>query len=84
MARFIDHHAKLAVPPADQLDAMRGRVGAGPDEFGVKAHNVHWTKDGEAYCLSEGPDADSVVRSHASIGVPLDQHEVHEITESLV
>ncbi|MGH3041333.1 MAG: hypothetical protein ACRDNG_06305 [Gaiellaceae bacterium] len=36
--------------------------------------------DGEAYCLTEGPDADAVVRSHEAVGVPIGRADVVEVT----
>lgn len=83
MPRFIDHHPQAQVPPAGQLEQMRARIGSGPDDLGVTALNVHWTAGGQAFCLSEGPDAESVVRSHEAVGVPLQRGRVYEIAESL-
>jgi hypothetical protein len=60
------------------------RINAGQaDEHGVKGLNVFLGKDGTAFCLSEAPDADAVIKAHESFGFSLDRKDVVEV-ESVV
>ena len=62
MPKFIDHHEISDVAP-EMAAAIGERIKAGEaDEHGVKGLNVFLGKDGTAFCLSEAPDAGSVVR----------------------
>ena len=82
MPKFMDHHSMPDMPP-EALEMIESRLREGkPDEFGVTAVNVYLGK-GQAFCLTEAPDADAVVRSHVENGVPLDSHDVVEV-ESMV
>jgi Protein of unknown function (DUF4242) len=79
MPTFLDHHA-MPEPTPEMKEGMAERLRSGHvDEHGVKGLNVYLA-DGEAYCLTEGPDADAVVRSHAAVGVPIDRGDVVEVT----
>jgi Protein of unknown function (DUF4242) len=49
----------------------------------VKGLNVFLGKDGTAFCLSEAPDADAVIKAHESFGFSLDRKDVVEV-ESVV
>ena len=83
MPKFIDHHEMRDVAP-EMAEGIAERIKAGqPDEHGVKGLNVFLGKDGTAYCLSEAPDADAVVRAHEGVGFPLDRSDVVEV-ESVV
>jgi|Tabmets5t2r1_1033131.scaffolds.fasta_scaffold25145_2 Protein of unknown function (DUF4242) len=79
MPMFLDHHA-MPEPTPEMKEGMAERLRSGSvDEHGVKGLNVYLA-DGEAYCLTEGPDADAVVRSHAALGLPIDRGDVVEVT----
>jgi hypothetical protein len=79
MPMFLDHHA-MPAPTPEMKEGMAERLRSGSvDEHGVKGLNVYLA-DGEAYCLTESPDADAVVRSHAALGVPIDRGDVVEVT----
>jgi hypothetical protein len=79
MPMFLDHHV-MPEPTAEMKEGMAERLRSGSvDEHGVKGLNVYLA-DGEAYCLTESPDADAVVRSHAALGVPIDRVDVVEVT----
>jgi Protein of unknown function (DUF4242) len=79
MPTFLDHHA-MPAPTPEMKEGMAERLRSGRiDEHGVKGLNVYLA-DGEAYCLTEGPDADAVVRSHAAVGVSIDRGDVVEVT----
>jgi hypothetical protein len=83
MPKFIDHHEMREVAP-EMAEGIAERIKAGqPDEHGVKGLNVFLGKDGTAYCLSEAPDADAVVKAHQAVGFALDRADVVEV-ESVV
>ena len=79
MPKFIDHHEMRDVAP-ELADGIAKRIKAGqPDEHGVKGLNVFLGKDGTAFCLSEAPDAESVVKAHQAYGFSLDSADVVEV-----
>jgi hypothetical protein len=83
MPKFIDHHEMRDVAP-EMAEGIAERIKAGEaDEHGVKGLNVFLGKDGTAYCLSEAPSADAVVKAHEAVGFPLDRSDVVEV-ESVV
>jgi hypothetical protein len=76
---FIDHHEMSDVAP-EMAATIGERIKAGEaDEHGVKGLNVFLGKDGTAFCLSEAPDADAVVKAHEAYGFPLSQSDVVEV-----
>jgi hypothetical protein len=78
MPTFLDHHA-MPDPSPEMLDGMAQRLRAGAaDEHGVTGLNVYLA-EGEAYCLTDAPDADAVVRSHEAVGVPIRRDEIVEV-----
>jgi hypothetical protein len=83
MPKFIDHHEMRDVAP-EMAEGIAERIKAGEaDEHGVKGLNVFLGKDGTAYCLSEAPSPDAVVKAHEAVGFPLDRSDVVEV-ESVV
>jgi Protein of unknown function (DUF4242) len=79
MPTFLDHHA-MPQPSPEMKEGMAERLRSGRvDEHGVKGLNVYLAK-GQAYCLTEGPDADAVVRSHEAVGIPISRADVVEVT----
>jgi hypothetical protein len=83
MPKFIDHHEMRDVAP-EMAAGIAERINAGQaDEHGVKGLNVFLGKDGTAFCLSEAPDADAVIKAHESFGFSLDRKDVVEV-ESVV
>ena len=40
------------------------------DPFGVKPVNMYAAADGQAYCVTEAPDAEAIRKSHQAAGVP--------------
>jgi Protein of unknown function (DUF4242) len=76
---FIDHHEMSDVAP-EMAAAIGERIKAGEaDDHGVKGLNVFLGKDGTAFCLSEAPDADAVVKAHQAYGLSLDSADVVEV-----
>jgi hypothetical protein len=83
MPTFIDHHEMRDVAP-EVAEGIAARIEAGEeDEHGVKGLNVFLGKDGTAFCLSEAPDADAVVKAHEAVGFELSRSDVVEV-ESVV
>jgi len=79
MPKFIDHHVMTDVAP-ELAAGIAERIKSGEaDEHGVKGLNVFLGKDGTAYCLSEAPDAESVVKAHSAVGFELDATDVVEV-----
>jgi hypothetical protein len=79
MPKFIDHHEMSDVAP-EMAAAIGERIKAGEaDEHGVKGLNVFLGKDGTAFCLSEAPDAEAVVKAHQAYGFSLDSADVVEV-----
>lgn len=80
MAKFIDHHASMPNLPPEAAEGIAERIRSGQkDEFGVQGLNVFLGKNGEAFCLSEAPDADAVVKAHEAAGFPLSRSDVVEV-----
>ena len=66
MPTFLDHHAMGPSLPPEAKEGIADQIKAGTaDQFGVRGLNVFLTGSGEAYCLSEAPDADAVVKSRS-------------------
>jgi hypothetical protein len=83
MPKFIDHHEMRDVAP-EMAAGIAERIKAGDaDEHGVKGLNVFIGNDGTAFCLSEAPDADAVIKAHESFGFSLGREDVVEV-ESVV
>ena len=79
MPKFIDHHEMSDVAP-EMAAAIGERIKAGEaDQNGVKGLNVFLGKDGTAFCLSEAPDAEAVVKAHQAYGFSLDSADVVEV-----
>lgn len=79
MPKFIDHHEMSDVAP-EMAAAIGERIKAGAaDEHGVKGLNVFLGEDGTAFCLSEAPDAESVVKAHQAYGFSLNSADVVEV-----
>ena len=83
MPTFIDHHEMSDVAP-EMAAAIGERIKAGEaDQNGVKGLNVFLGKDGTAFCLSEAPDAEAVVKAHQAYGFSLDSADVVEVQSVL-
>jgi hypothetical protein len=79
MPKFIDHHEMSDVAP-EMAAGIAERIKAGePDEHGVTGLNVFMANDGTAYCLSEAPNADAVIKAHAAVGFDLSPSDVVEV-----
>jgi Protein of unknown function (DUF4242) len=78
MPTFLDHHPMSPLSPEAQ-EGIAGKLRAGErDEHGVKGLNVYVAK-GEAYCLSDAPDAESIVAAHRALGFEIQPDAVVEV-----
>ena len=79
MPKFIDHHEMRDVAP-ELAEGIATRIQADEtDEHGVRGLNVFLGKDGTAFCLSEAPDVDAVLKAHEAYGFPLSRADVVEV-----
>ena len=83
MARFLDHHH---MPPmsSEQLRKLTDQIKATidskkPDNFGVTQLNV-FMGAGEACGYSDAPNAEAVVKSHASLGIKITVNDVFQVS----
>jgi hypothetical protein len=83
MPQFIDHHEMSDVSPELTVGIAQKIKEGQADENGVTGLNVFLGKDGTAYCLSDAPDADAVVKAHEAFGFSLSRSDVVEV-ESVV
>ena len=80
MSKFIDFHQKLPPMPAEAVEMMRANLKAGKaDKFGVKAVNLYTGKGGEAFCMTEAPNAEAVIKSHQAQGITQTREHVVEV-----
>jgi hypothetical protein len=79
MPTFLDHHAMPEMSP-EMKEGMAERIRGGQaDENGARALNVYMA-DGEAYCLSDAPNAEAVIKAHEAAGVAVRREDVLEVT----
>lgn len=83
MARYIDHHPMAPMSP-EQGKAMAGMIKSAidskkPNNFGVTSLNV-FMAPGEAWCYSDSPNAEAVVKSHEAIGIKLAVKDVTQVS----
>src|SRR4051794_13038675 len=92
MPKYIDYHGtKVSWSDAFHTDAMASLMkniildirSERVDEFGVKYVNIFLTQDGHGNCISEAPNSEAVLASHAAKGFPLELGEIHPISETL-
>lgn len=79
MAKFMDVHDGFVGVTQEELAAAHDADLAIQDEEGVRFETA-WLDpvSGKAFCLSEGPNKEAVMRIHERAGHPTDQ--VYEIT----
>lgn len=70
MARFMDVHEDLKLPPEAIKELAEGARQGAQDQFGVRQVELYYNADGKAYCLLDGPDEESIRQHHAALGVP--------------
>lgn len=83
MPLYIDFHAKMPQLPPDAIEKMKATIGK-PDALGVKNINAYLTRDGQGYCITEGPNVDAVCKHHEAAGITLGKGDVHEVATTFV
>ncbi len=81
MPRFMDFHDDLVLPPEAIKQLTAGTRQATADQFGVVQLELYHNADGNAYCLLEGPDEESIRKHHAALDVPCG--DVHQVSSLL-
>ena len=80
MPKFIDYHESLPPMPPEMMAQAKAGIEAGAvNEFGSKGLNLFMGTDGSAYCLSEAPNADAVLKSHQALGIPQALEDIKEV-----
>ncbi|MBI4330324.1 MAG: DUF4242 domain-containing protein [Chloroflexi bacterium] len=80
MPKFLDHHAKMPQMPPEHMAQMKTNVqGKKADKFGVTPLNVIMGTNGEAWCLSEAPNAEAVIKAHEAVGAKLSRSDIVEV-----
>ena len=80
MPTFIDYHEKLPQMPPAAMEQVKANVKAHKtDQFGVKAVNLYMGAKGEAFCMTEAPNADAVIKSHKANGIDLKSSDIHQV-----
>jgi Protein of unknown function (DUF4242) len=77
MARFMDFHEDLKLPPEAIEQIAEDTRNEKADEFGVRQIELYHNAEGQVYCLLEGPDEEAIRAHHAALGVPCG--EVHQV-----
>jgi Protein of unknown function (DUF4242) len=77
MARFMDFHEDLKLPPEAIEQIAEDTRNEKADQFGVRQIELYHNADGQVYCLLEGPDEEAIRAHHAALGVPCG--EVHQV-----
>ena len=84
MPKFMDYHAQMPQMPPEAVQQFAETIKAGKaDQFGVVPLNVFIGTGGQAYCLTEAPNADAVCQAHAAVGMDIAKENVQEV-QSLV
>jgi hypothetical protein len=84
MPKYIDHHENMPPMPPEMAEQVRKAAQSGQaNEHGVKVLNAYFGSGGQAYCLTEAPSVDAVVKSHEAMGTPQQAGKVVEV-QSLV
>jgi hypothetical protein len=77
MARFMDFHEDLKLPPEAIEQIAEDTRNEKADQFGVRQIELYHNAEGQVYCLLEGPDEEAIRAHHAALGVPCG--EVHQV-----
>ena len=78
MAKFMDYHDDLKLPPEAVRSIAAGAKAGETDQFGVRQIELYHNADGKVYCLLEAPDEEAVRKHHAALGVGCG--DVHPVT----
>ena len=80
MARFMDYHDDLKLPPEAIAQLAEGARDGATDEFGVRQVELYYNADGKVYCILEGSDEEAIRKHHEALGIPCgDVHQVNSL-----
>ncbi len=78
MAKYLDHHGAVNLPPDVAKQLVADAKARKKDQFGVVHLNAFLGKS-DAWCLSEAPSADVVHKAHEAMGIRLDKGQIYEV-----
>ena len=78
MAKFVDHHATMPMPPEMAQAAVEKLKSGQADEFGVTGINAYVGAN-DTWCLTEASSADAVHKSHEAMGINLGVGDIQEV-----
>ena len=82
MPLFMDFHAQMPEMSPEQAQEMMGqmkeKIASGEPWLGAKPINAFFGTGGQAYCLSEAPNAEAVIKVHEAAGAPRPDN-IHEV-----
>ena len=82
MAKFLDYHQTLPMMTPDAVDAMIQKIKAGPPgDSEVTAWTIFVGMNGQAWCICEAPDLESVYMAHEDVGFPQREENVVEVNQ---
>ena len=84
MPKFMDFHESIPEMSPEQAQGLMAaateKIKAGQaDDSGVVPLNVFFGSGGQAYCLSEAPNVEAVVKSHDAVGISQESRNIHEV-----
>jgi hypothetical protein len=82
MPKFIDHHPMSELAPEARAGIAEKLKAGEPDEHGVRGLNV-FVGEGQAFCVSEAPNADAVKKAHEALGFSLSERDIVEVESVL-
>lgn len=83
MPKFMDHHPMPQLPP-EAMQQMKAAAEAGQaDPNGVTPLNIFVGANGTAFCYTEAPNAEAVIKSHAAQGLTLDRSQITQVNSLL-
>ena len=78
MAKFLDHHPSMPMPP-EMAQAVKEKIKSGkPDENGAIGVNV-LVGEKDTWCITDAPNASAVHKAHQLIGIDLGPGDVTEV-----
>ena len=82
MPKFLDYHHSLPLMSPDAVQGMISEIQGGvPEKAEVTQWNIFVGMTGQAWCLSEAPDAIAVVDAHDRVGFTQDPENVGEVSQ---
>ena len=84
MPKYIDVHENMPPMPPEMAEQVRlGAQSGMANEYGVKVLNAYLSSGGQAYCVTEAPSVEAVLKAHEAIGTPQEAGKVVEVQSLL-